>query len=239
MTEKPQTDIKQILDKFTTVTITDILQPLCRKMFLNKLRWVLTDSCVSAYLLPSMPILHYIQISEVLEYPLSEDPVAEYAYYRILSARNILVLLKNAYSFNAAVKSFLDIRIVRLLQYADSFHAGISTSIINQISHFMLSEQDSLAELTNAISIRIKPITELHHRKKSIRYQLAYGSYKGVLEAYRLFRSLFSLLFVVFYPEKFSATVMGDIYRNVQFYNDFDDKFTAILTANEEDTHED
>lgn len=237
MTEKPQTDIKQVLNQFITVKVSDIVHP-CRQ-FLNKLRWVLTDSGISAYRLPTMPLLHYIQISESLEYPLSDNPIAEYAYYRILAARNILVLLLNAYFFNDAVRALFDTPIGRLLQYADSLHAGISASIINQISHFMLSEQDSLAELTNAISIRIKPITELHHRKKLIRYLLTDGSYKGVLTAYRLFRSLFSLLFVELYPDKFGASVMGDIYRNVQFYNDFDDKFTDILSGKEEDAHED
>lgn len=239
MSEKTQTDIKQILDLFITTTVTDILQPSYRKMILNKLRWVLTDSGISPYRLPSMPLLHYIQISEVLEYPLSQNPISEYAYYRILAARNILVLLLNAYSFNDAVMALFDTPIGSLFQYADSLPAGISASIKKQIPYFMLSEQDSLAELTDAISIRIEPITELHHRKRLIRYLLTDGSYKGVLTAYRLFRSVFSLLFVGIYPEKFGAAAMKPIYRNVRFYNDFEDKFTGILSGKEEDAHED
>lgn len=233
MDEKPQKEIKHILDRFISVTIMDILLPSYRKLALNKLRWVLTDVGVSHWRLFKMPLLHYIRISESLEYPLVRNFVAEAAYYRILSARNFLLLLTKAYSFNADVKTFLDMRICDLLQYADTFKSTISASIKEQIpAAFKLSEKNTLLELVNKIAEQIEPITELYGRKKFLCYLLTHGAHKDILPAYWLFCSVFSLLFIEFFPEKFSADAMRHIYQNVHFSNDFDNHFTDNLLAN-------
>lgn len=236
MTEKPLTNVKQNLYLFTTVKISGILHPSYKTLALCKLRWPLTDSGVSHYRLPDMPLLHYIRISESLDYPLSEYIFGESAYYCILSARNILVLLKKGYLFNTAVKAFFDMRICDLLEYADSLSIFLNVivpeSIRALIPIFKLTENSTFLELVDAVSEKIEPITSLHHKKRLLPFLLTRGSYRGVLDAYRLYRLVFSLLFIDLYPEKFSAKEMQRIYRNVRFIDDFDDAFTEELFDN-------
>ena len=236
MTEKPQTEVKQILDRFIAVRIIDILRPSYQKLALCRLRWALTDVGVSHYLLPEMPLMDYIRISESLECPLSCHLIAESAYYCILSARNILALLKKAYLFNAAVTDFLNMRIGDLLGYADSLNDSLNIIvpelIRKQIPSFKLTEKSTLLELVDAVAEEIEPVTVLYARKKYMCYLLTRGSCKSILPAYWLFRLVFSLSFIELYPEKFSAYFMKKNYRNVHFFDDFLNTFDSKLFDN-------
>ena len=94
---REQLKSRYIMQQFAKTSVESILHKPYVKLALNKLRWVPITMGISHFLLPGMQLLIFIIISTSIDEVIHNgNDFSQTAYYRILAARNILVLLQKA-----------------------------------------------------------------------------------------------------------------------------------------------
>ncbi|MBE5848664.1 MAG: hypothetical protein E7298_00670 [Lachnospiraceae bacterium] len=138
-------EVKDILERFGKSHVEDILRKPYTKLALNKLRWVPICMGISHYLLLEMPIMDYIQMANSMEERITRgNELDETAYYRILAAQNILVLLNMACAFNKNVRDFFALTIQQLLELVRIFEFVKNTNLTYIFDRFSLNECDNV-----------------------------------------------------------------------------------------------
>lgn len=233
-----QREFCKLLCDFAGTRIEDILPKGQVKLCLNKLRWVLTDFYISHYKLPDMPLLDYIQMGESLAEDITAESVLDITvFYRILAARNVLLLLKKAYKSNINVKNYYNTKLERIHTPAIRLDCCKSqTDLAGILKHFSISPDDTIRKVADTILKNIEPITELSGHKGNICQILTTGtdSEQNILLGYELYRIIFSLYFARKLPERYSERVLCKKYNTNKFWIDFEGKIIQAIREEDE-----
>ncbi len=232
-----QREVQDVLERFGKTHVEDILRKPYVKLALNKLRWVPIAMGISHYLLPDMPIMDYIQMANSMEERITRDSeLDETAYYRIIAARNILVLLNMACAFNHTIQDFFFLTIHQIQELIRNCDFVKTTNLTNIFDRFSLKECDSIQKMVDAILYHIKPITALSEDKSVICVHLMRGTdtEQDILLGFELYHLFFSLLFAKRFPITFSDEHLNLKYHTQQFWDDYDKEFIhAVRTFDE------
>lgn len=216
------------MQQFARTSVESILHKPYVKLALNKLRWVPITMGISHYLLPEMPLLDFIIISTSIEELIHKgDEFSQTAYYRILSVRNILVLLQKAYTFNDCIKDFYNLSISQVTDVAREYDISSISNLPHLFEEFTIKEADSIQKMADIVLSNIEPIVELADYKDSTCSRLAVGSEKeqNILTAYELFYIFFHLIFAKVFENDYSEDVLGKKYHCTDIWNDYELKF--------------
>lgn len=222
-----------IMDRFGSILIEDLLSKKVKKLGLNKLRWVLIDFGISHLTLPEMPLMEYIIIASCLEERITRGALLDTTtFYRILAARNILTLLNHAYDFHDTVKEFYSLRFEDVLSVMveDNNLMG-SINIKGLMQDLSLSPSDNIKAVTDSLLEQITPIVSLFEQKNVICKALTEGTDKeqAILNAYELYHLLFPFCFAFECPNLFSKDFLGKKYKTIKFDTDYDNKFVCNI----------
>ena len=221
-------ELQDILVRFGKTHVEDILHKPYVKLALNKLRWVPICMGISHYLLPEMPIMDYIQMANSMEERITRgNELDETAYYRILAAHNILVLLNMACAFNKNVMDFFTLTIFEFVK---------NTNLTYIFDRFSLNECDNVQKMVDAILKHIEPVTALSEEKSILCVHLTRGTdtEQDILLGFELYHLFFSLLFAKEFPMFFSEEHLNPKYHTQQFWDDYDIEFIhAVRTFDE------
>ena len=230
-------ELRDIMEKFGKAHVENIIPSGIKKIILNRMRWVLTDFAISHYRLPEMPIMEYAKIAASLEERITSGNALDItAYYRILSARNILKLLDRAYDFHDDVRRFYDLSIGRVLAPVDDFEFISKSNLPELMQRFSLTKEDSIRKMTDAILTHVEPIIELSDFKNIICEKLAGGTdeEQDILFAFELYHLMFPLYFSLCFPDAYSEEHLNQKYHTITFWDDYYNKFIhAVRTWNE------
>ena len=233
-----QREFYKTLCDFAGTRIEDILPKGQVKLCLNKLRWVLTDFYISHYKLPDMPLLDYIQMGESLAEDITAESVLDITvFYRILAARNVLLLLKKAYKSNKNIKNYYNTKLERILTPVIRMDCCKSrTDLTGILQHFSISPDDSIRKMADTILKNIEPISELLEHKGDICQIITTGTdeEQNILLAYELYRIFFSLYFARRMPERYSERVLCKKYNTTKFWMDFEGKIIQAICEEDE-----
>ncbi len=225
--------LRDVFSRFATTHVEDILQQPYVKLALNKLRWVPIQMGFSHYRLPEMPLSHYIQMAESMEEHITKATEFDLTvFYRILAARNIMVLLEKAYDFNKNVKDFYDLPLDLILDPVTRVeiymsHANL-TSLFRRLS---INEKDTMKTLAHAIRQNLDFITEFWDERESIGDILVGPNDKLALNAYELYRVFFSICFARRLPEICSEEHLNEQYHTTSFWIDFESQLVLGIYA--------
>ncbi len=226
-----------IMQLFARTSVESIIQSPYVKQALNKLRWVPITMGISHYLLPEMSLMDFIIISTSIEELIHNgNDFSQTAYYRILSARNILVLLQKAYSFNESVQKYYNLSIQQVIEVAREYNFSYKSNLLKLFDEFAIKETDSIQKMADIILSNIEPIIELADYKDSTCSRLAVGSEKeqNILTAYELFYIFFHLIFAKVFENDYSEDVLGKKYHCTDIWNDYELKFINGIRKYEE-----
>jgi len=225
--------IIDIMKRFGSIHIEDLLSKSVKKLGLNKLRWVPIDFSISHLTLPEMLLMEYIIIASCIEERITRDALLDTtAFYRILAARNILTLLNHAYDFHDTVKEFYSLRFEDVLSVMveDNNLMG-SINVKGLMQDLSLSPSDNIKDVTDSLLKQISPIASLFERKNVICKTLTEGTdtEQAIINAYELYHLLLPYCFAFECPDLFSKDFLGKKYKTIKFDTDYDNQFVCNI----------
>lgn len=241
-TYKSPSEIHDIIKRFANTPVEEILHKPYVKLALNKLRFIPISMSITHLLLPEMPIGDLIQMGIYMtEQITTGNELDETSYYRILAARNIVLLLLKAYDFNPNVRDYFDLTIKQVLEPVKEHPYVQNDNYVNTLKKFSLNENDSIYRLAESILTHIEPITEMSGRKREVSMfrDRRSDNEPDTILAFELYHLFFSKYFATEFPEAFSEESLNAKYHTNQFIDDYHREFIIVISGNQEGCDDD